>query len=135
MEWIKVLHILCVMGWMTGVFAAPRALIFWRREYDLSGTFGPTGDLTIRIYRFSMGLGVIAILSGIWMAVQWQFPSWAVWKLLVVLVLAAHYGYTGRLVLKAKAGLFPHSDKFLRIFNELSVFMAIGALILVVFKP
>jgi protoporphyrinogen IX oxidase len=135
MEWVKVLHILCVMGWMTGVFAAPRALIFWKREYDRMGEFGPTGDLTVRIYRFSMGLGVIAIISGLWMAVQWQFPSWVVWKLILVIAMAVHYGYTGSLVLKAKQGIFPHSDKFLRIFNELSVLVAIGVLILVVYKP
>jgi len=135
MEWMKVLHILCVMGWMTGVFAAPRALIFWKREYDRMGEFGPTGDLTVRIYRFSMGLGVIAIISGLWMAVQWQFPSWVVWKLILVIAMAVHYGYTGSLVLKAKQGIFPHSDKFLRIFNELSVLVAIGVLILVVYKP
>lgn len=135
MEWVKVVHILCVMGWMTGVFAAPRALIFWKREYDRMGEFGPTGDLTVRIYRFSMGLGVIAIISGLWMAVQWQFPSWVVWKLILVIAMAVHYGYTGSLVLKAKQGIFPHSDKFLRIFNELSVLVAIGVLILVVYKP
>jgi putative membrane protein len=135
MEWVKVLHILCVMGWMTGVFAAPRALIFWKRAYDRMGEFGPTGDLTVRIYRFSMGLGVIAIISGLWMAVQWQFPSWVVWKLILVIAMAVHYGYTGSLVLKAKQGIFPHSDKFLRIFNELSVLVAIGVLILVVYKP
>ena len=135
MEWVKVIHILCVMGWMTGVFAAPRALIFWKREYDSLNSFGPTGDLTVRIYRFSLGLGGIAIISGLWMAIEWQFPSWVLWKLLLVLAMAVHYGYTGALVLKAKRGIFPHSDKFLRIFNELSVLVAIGVLILVVYKP
>lgn len=135
MDWIKVLHILCVMGWMTGVFAAPRALIFWRREYDNLKDFGPTGDLTIRIYRFSLGLGVIAIISGLWLALQWQFPGWVFSKMGLVLLMAVHYGYTGTLVLKARKGIFPHSDRFLRIFNELSVLVAIGVLILVVFKP
>ena len=29
MDWVKIIHILCVMGWMTSIFAVPRALIYW----------------------------------------------------------------------------------------------------------
>jgi len=135
MDWIKVLHLLCVLGWMTGIFSVPRAIIFWKREYAALGAFGPTGDLTIRLYRFSLGLGVIAILSGLWLGWQWGFPTWVWVKLAVVAVLAAHYGWTGRLVLRARRGVFTESDRWLRVFNELSVLGAIGVLILVVFKP
>jgi putative membrane protein len=135
MEWIKVLHLLAVLGWMTGIFAVPRAIIFWKREWARIGEFGPTGDLTVRIYRFSLGLGVIAILSGLWLAWLWGFPLWVWTKLAVVLVLAAHYGWTGRLVLRARKGVFTESDMWLRVFNELSVLGAIAVLFLVVFKP
>ena len=135
MEWVKVLHLLCVLGWMTGIFAVPRAIIFWKREWARLGEFGPTGDLTIRIYRFSLGLGVIAILSGLWLAHLWGFPAWVWAKLAVVVALAAHYGWTGRLVLRARKGIFTESDRWLRVFNELSVLGAIGVLILVVYKP
>lgn len=135
MEWVKVLHLLAVLGWMTGIFAVPRAIIFWKREWQATRDFGPTGDLTIRIYRFSLGLGVIAILSGLWLAWWWGFPGWVWAKLALVAVLAAHYGWTGRLVLRARKGVFTESDMWLRVFNELSVLGAIGVLILVVFKP
>ncbi len=135
MEWVKVLRLLCVMGWMTGIFAAPRALIFWKREWAASGEFGPTGDLTIRIYRFSMGLGVIAILSELYLAYLWGWPTWSLVKIAVVCLLAAHYGWTGRLVLRARKGIFTESDRWLRVYNEISVFGAIGILILVVYKP
>ncbi len=135
MDWVKVVHLLCVMGWMTGVFAVPRAVIYWKREWAAHGTFGPTGDLTIRIYRFSLGLGVIAILSGLWLAYLWGFAPWTLAKLGLVVVLAAHYGWTGRLILRARRGVFTESDLWLRVFNELSVLVAIGVLILVVYKP
>jgi putative membrane protein len=52
-----------------------------------------------------------------------------------VTLLAAHYGWTGRLVLRARKGIFTESDFWLRVFNEISVFGAIGVLIIVVFKP
>jgi putative membrane protein len=135
MDWLKVFHLLCVLGWMTGIFAVPRAIIYWKREFGQLGTFGPTGDLTIRIYRFSLGLGVLAILSGLWLGWYWGYPLWVWAKLGLVLALAAHYGWTGRLVLRARKGIFTESDLWLRIFNEVSVLGAIAVLILVVFKP
>ena len=135
MDWVKIIHLLCVMGWMTSIFAVPRALIYWKREHDRLGEFGPLGDLTIRLYRFSAGLGVIALGTGAWLAHAWGWPGWSLLKLALVLALAAHYGWTGRLVLRARRGVFTESDRYLRIFNEISVFGVIAILWVVVAKP
>ncbi|MGY6548606.1 MAG: CopD family protein [Roseinatronobacter sp.] len=136
MDWLKLLHLLCVMGWMTSIFAVPRALIYWKREYAQRGDFGPLGDLTIRLYRFSAGLGVIAILSGLWLGWQvWGFAPWVILKLVMVGALVAHYAWTGVLVLRARRGEFRESDFWLRVFNEVSVLGAIAVLWVVVFKP
>lgn len=135
MEWVKIVHLLCVMGWMTSIFAVPRALIFWRREYDRLGEFGPLGDLTVRLYRFSAGLGVIALITGLVLAWDWQWPAWVHLKIALVALLAAHYIWTGRLVILAKRGEFGKSDTYLRIFNELSVVAVIAVLWVVVVKP
>jgi len=86
MVWLKIIHILCVMGWMTSVFAVPRALIFWKREYAETQKFGPlmTGgmvirakrgefresDLYLRIFNEISVVGVIAIL---WLVVAKPF--------------------------------------------------------------
>ncbi len=95
MAWVKIIHILCVMGWMTSIFAVPRALIYWRREWDRLGEFGPLGDLTIRLYRFSAGLGVIALGTGLWLGWRvWAFAPWVHLKLALVLLLALHYAWT-----------------------------------------
>ncbi|MDQ2066905.1 CopD family protein [Xinfangfangia sp. CPCC 101601] len=136
MDWIKIIHLLCVMGWMTSIFAVPRALIFWRREWERLGEFGPLGDLTIRLYRFSAGLGVIAAITGFWLAIAyWGFQPWLHLKLTLVAVLAAHYIWTGILVVRAKRGEFGKSDTYLRIFNELSVLAVVAILWAVVVKP
>ncbi|KAA9010509.1 CopD family protein [Histidinibacterium aquaticum] len=135
MLWVKVLHLLCVLGWMTGIFAVPRALIFWKREHVATGGFGPTGDLTIRLFRFSAGLGVIAILSGLWLAWSWGWPAWSLWKAGLVALLLGHYVWTGMLVRRAYLGRFGESDRYLRIYNELSVLVVIAILVLVVYKP
>ena len=59
MDWVKIIHILCVMGWMTSIFAVPRALIYWKRA-AAGGDATQIGELTYRLYRFSSGLGLIA---------------------------------------------------------------------------
>jgi len=135
MAWVKIIHLLCVMGWMTSIFAVPRALIYWKREFDRIGENGPLGDLTFRLYRFSAGLAVIALITGLWLAWDWGFPTWTWVKLVMVLLLAGHYGWTGRLVLRAQKGTFTESDMYLRIFNEVSVVGAIAILWIVVVKP
>ena len=136
MNLIIVIHILCVMGWMTSVFAVPRALIFWKREYAQLGEFGPTGDLTIRLYRFSAGLAVIGILTGLYLGWQiWAFAPWVWLKLALVSLLGAHYIWTGTLVVRARRGDFRESDFYLRVFNEISVLVVLAILATVVYKP
>ena len=135
MIWLKVVHVLCVMGWMTGIFAVPRALIFWHREYDLHGKGGNTGELTIRLFRFSSLLGFIALATGLWLAYDLSFPEWVYAKLVLVILLTIHFSYTGYLVAMARQGNFTKSDRFLRIFNEVSVFVVIAILYVVFAKP
>ncbi|MEZ5799094.1 MAG: CopD family protein [Paracoccaceae bacterium] len=136
MDWLKIIHILCVMGWMTSIFAVPRALIYWRREWDQLGRFGPLGDLTLRLYRFSAGLAVIALITGLWLAIAvWDFAPWVHVKLALVALLAAHYIWTGVLVARARQGRFAQSDLYLRVFNEISVLATIAILWVVVVKP
>lgn len=135
MNWVTIIHILCVMGWMTSIFAVPRALIYWRREWAQLHAFGPLGDLTVRLYRFSGGLAVIAIGTGLWLAWSYGFPGWVWLKLALVTLIAAHYVWTGRLVLRARRGVFGESDFYLRVFNEISVLVVIAILWVVVVQP
>lgn len=136
MDWVKIIHILAVMGWMTSVFAVPRALIYWKREWDRLGEFGPLGDLTYRLYRFSTGLGIVALICGFWLAFEvWGFPPWLHLKLTLVFFLAAQYAWTGKMVAEAKRGEFRYSETFMRIYNEVGVFVTIAILWAVVAKP
>ncbi|AKS47250.1 putative membrane protein [Octadecabacter temperatus] len=136
MDWIKIIHILSVMGWMTSIFAVPRALIYWKRDFAKTGVFGPLGDLTFRLYRFSAGLMVIALLTGIYLgAAVFAFDTWVIVKLGLVALLFIHYMMTGGMVMRAKKGEFRESDMYLRIFNEISVLGVIAILWVVVTKP
>ena len=120
---------------MTSIFAVPRALIYWKREFARLNEDGPTGDLTFRLYRFSTGLGIVAVATGLVLGWHWDFQTWVWVKLVLVALLAAHYTMTGRMVARARKGVFMESDRYLRIFNEISVFGVIGILWVVVTKP
>ncbi|MBV6637209.1 MAG: CopD family protein [Mameliella sp.] len=135
MSWVKIIHLLCVMGWMTSIFAVPRAIIYWKREHARLGENGPLGDLTFRLYRFSFGLGVIAIITGVWYGIWLGWPAWLHLKATLVVLLAAHYLWTGRLVRRAQRVVFTESDMYLRIFNEVSVIGTIAILWVVVAQP
>ncbi|WP_121630372.1 CopD family protein [Tropicibacter alexandrii] len=135
MAWVKIIHILCVMGWMTSIFAVPRALIYWKRDFARTGENGPLGDLTFRLYRFSFGLGVIGIATGIWYGTWLGWPAWLHLKATLVAALAVHYLWTGVLVRRAQRGEFRESDLWLRIFNEVSVIATIAVLWAVVVQP
>jgi putative membrane protein len=136
MDWIKIIHILSVMGWMTSVFAVPRALIYWKRDHVKTGEFGPLGDLPYRLYRFSAGLMILALLTGIYLgAAVFQFAPWVLVKLGLVTLLVVHYLMTGGMVIRAKKGDFRESDFYLRVFNEISVLGIIAILWVVVTKP
>ena len=135
MDWIKVLHLLAVMGWMAGVFVAPRGLIYWKREWAATGLMGPAGELTFRVWRFSAGLMVVALVTGLILAWSWNFAAWIWVKLGFVALLALHYLWTGGMVIRAKRGEFRESDFYLRVYNEVSVLVALVILWVVVFKP
>ncbi len=135
MDWLKILHILCVMGWMTSIFAVPRAFIYWKRA-AAKGQGEQIGELTYRLYRFSTGLGVVAVLSGLYLAWSlWSFAPWTHVKIALVTLLALHYVWTGRILARARRGEFRESDLFLRVFNEISVLGVIAILWVVVAKP
>lgn len=136
MDWVKIIHILCVMGWMTSIFAVPRALIYWKRDHAKTGENGPLGDLTYRLYRFSAGLMVLALITGLWLGWSvWAFDTWVWVKLGLVALLVAHYVMTGRMVMRAQKGEFRESDFYLRAFNEISVVGVVAILWVVVVKP
>ncbi|AGI66407.1 UPF93 family protein [Octadecabacter antarcticus 307] len=140
MDWLKIIHILSVMGWMTSIFAVPRALIYWKRDFANTGEkehqISQIGDLTYRLYRFSAGLMVLALITGIWLgAAVWAFDTWVIVKLALVSLLVAHYMMTGGMVMRARRGTFNESDFYLRVFNEISVVGVIAILWVVVVKP
>ena len=93
-----------------------------------------------KLYRVIMNPSmIVTLVLGIWMVVErwqaYQTHAWLWIKISLVVVLVGYHHYCLKIMNSLAAGQNPHSDKFLRIFNEIPVLLLIPIVILVVFKP
>ena len=137
MLWIKALHIVFIVSWMSGLFYLPRIFVNLALE-----TPGPTTErlLTMarKLYRFTTMLALPAVVFGIWLvALQYgaRMPGWLHAKLFVVFLLLGYHHACGRLLKKFERGANTRGHVFYRWFNEVPVLMLLAITILVVVKP
>ncbi|MTW12433.1 CopD family protein [Pseudoduganella eburnea] len=137
MLWIKALHIVFIVSWMSGLFYLPR--IFVNLAMDTSGPSTERLLLMARkLYRFTTFLALPAVLLGIWLAVlQYgaKMPLWLHAKLFVVLLVIGYHHACGSLLKKFERGANRRGHVFYRWFNEVPVLLLLAIVILVVVKP
>jgi protoporphyrinogen IX oxidase len=140
MLWIKALHIVFIVSWMSGLFYLPRIFVNLAME-----TPGPTTErlLTMarKLYRFTTMLALPAVVFGIWLVwdmwLQYgaKMPGWLHAKLFVVFLLLGYHHACGALLKKFERGANARGHVFYRWFNEVPVLMLLAIVILVVVKP
>jgi len=137
--WLKALHIIFVVTWFAGLFYLPRLFIYHTSATDpISNARFQT--MEGKLYRVIMNPSMIgALVMGIWLfAESWQAYSGQIWiwvKVALVIVLIGYHHYCLRILKAFAEDQQLHSEKFLRIFNELPAGVLILAVILVVVKP
>ena len=116
MLWIKALHIVFIVSWMSGLFYLPR--IFVNLAMDTSG---PSTErlLTMarKLYRFTTMLALPAVGFGIWLvALQYgaKMPGWLHAKLGMVLLLVGYHHACGSLLKKFERGVNTRGHVFYR---------------------
>jgi putative membrane protein len=137
MLWIKALHIVFIVSWMSGLFYLPR--IFVNLAMDTSGPSTERLLLMARkLYRFTTFLALPAVVFGIWLAVlQYgaHMPGWLHAKLFVVFLVIGYHHACGSLLKKFERGANRRGHVFYRWFNEVPVLLLLAIVILVVVKP
>ncbi len=137
--WIKALHVIGMVCWFAGLFYLPRLLV-----YHASATDTVSRErfhvMESKLYRIIMNPAmIVTLLFGIWaFAETWTVYSGTAWiwvKIAGVVALLGYHHYCGRLIRLLQTGANPHSEKFLRIFNEIPAPLLILIVILVVVKP
>ncbi len=144
--WTKSLHLLFVIAWMAAVFYLPRILVNLAEVGDQPAVRERLLLMGRRLYRFGhVMFGLLFVLGLLLWFGHRINPAWwpqvvvgAGWmhaKLSLVALLFAYYIVTARLMKRVQSGGALPSSTALRWFNELPIFLALGAIWLVIAKP
>lgn len=132
---LKVFHILFVIGWMSCLFVLPRAILFWKYAHESGESCEHLRQLCFRLFRFGSLMGVLAIALGVWLWLAFDFKGhWLMVKMVLVALLVVYYFVCGGLVYQAISQSRFKSSFFLRAFNESAVLLVIVILYAVVSK-
>lgn len=137
--WLKAFHIIFVVTWFAGLFYMPRLFVYHCSTTDQEGR-ERFKVMQRKLYRVIMNPSmVLTLVFGIWLFVEsWQAYSTQVWiwiKVALVVALIGYHHYCLKIMKAFAADRQLHSEKFLRIFNEVPALVLIVAVILVVVKP
>lgn len=145
MLWVKSFHIVLVASWFAGLFYLPR--IFVNLAMVPADSVAERARLILmaeKLYRFTVGLGVVALVLGVWLwALLRGVPGfglgagsgWLHLKLVLVLAVLAYQWVCGRLLQHLRAGQSARSHVWFRWFNELPVLLLLAIVVLTVVKP
>ena len=135
--WVKALHIVFVASWFAGLFYLPR--LYVNLALVPPGSVAERARLLLmarKLYRFASLLMVPALVLGLllWLAYG-VGGAWLYAKLAVVLGVIGYHHACARLLRGFEVGTNRRSERWFRVFNEVSVLLFIAAVVLVVVKP
>lgn len=142
MLWIKALHIVFVASWFAGLFYLPRIFVNLAME-DKPIVIERLLLMARKLYRFTTLLSMPAVGLGLWLVLGYglgaageQRIAWWMWaKLLIVVFTLAYHIRCGKLLKQFERGESKLSHRWFRWWNEIPVFLLLGAVILVVVRP
>ena len=139
MLWVKAFHIIFIVCWFSGLFYLPRLFVYHSMSKDQISK----DRFVIMEQKLFWGImtpsAIAAIVFGAWLLVaNWSyFMAW--WwmrvKLGLAILLVAHHFYCWWDMVKLREDSSFKTHVFFRIFNEIPVFILIGAVVLIVVKP
>ena len=137
----KTAHLVFVIAWMATVFYLPRILVNLAEagDGDTVESRAVRARLLLmgrRLYRFGHIMFGLALLLGLALWLHFGISGgWLHAKLLLVVLMLAHYIVGGRWLNGVEAGRPMPSSTALRWFNEVPVLLLIAIVYLVLAKP
>jgi putative membrane protein len=139
--WIKAFHIVFVASWFAGLFYLPR--LFVNLALVAADSVAERERLLLmarKLHRFAgllmwpaLALGLVLWLGyGVGLG---PGNGWLVAKLAVVLAVIGYHHVCSGFLRGFESGINRRSDRWYRVFNELSVLLFAAAVVLVVVKP
>jgi putative membrane protein len=139
--WVKAFHIVFVASWFAGLFYLPR--LFVNLSMVPADSHAERERLLLmarKLYRFSSVLMVPALLLGLWLWLGFGVglgagSGWMHLKLVLVVAVIG-YHHACRVLLRGfEQFANRRSDRWFRVFNELTVLAFAAIVVLVVVKP
>nr|HML30981.1 protoporphyrinogen oxidase HemJ [Hyphomicrobium sp.] len=136
--WIKALHVIAIIAWMSGMLYLPRLFV-----YHADAPVGSPQSETFKIMEarllniITTPAMVVAWVLGLWLAWQggfWSAP-WLHAKLALVLALSGLHGYLSAATRAFREDRNTKPARHWRIVNEIPTVLMFGIVILVIVKP
>ena len=137
--WVKAFHIVFVSSWFAGLFYLPR--LFVNLAMVPADSHAERERLLLmarKLYRFSSMLMVPALVLGLWL---WlgvgigKGQGWMHVKLLLVVGAVGYHHACRSMLRKFEQFGNKRSEKWFRVFNEVTVLLFALTVVLVVVKP
>jgi len=135
--WVKAFHVVFVASWFAGLFYLPR--IFVNLATVPADSHAERERLLLmarRLYRFASLLMIPAIVLGLWLWLGWGVGGGWLHAKLVLVAAVIGYHHACRSLLRGFEQLANRrSQRWYRVFNEVSVLLFAAIVVLVVVKP
>jgi putative membrane protein len=139
--WIKAFHIVFVASWFAGLFYLPR--LFVNLAMVAPDSHAERERLLLmarKLYRFASLLALPALALGLWMWLGYGVgrgpgSGWMHLKLTLVLGVIGYHHMCRALLRQFEQMANKRSERWFRVFNEVSVLLFIAIVLLVVLKP
>jgi putative membrane protein len=135
--WLKAFHVVFLVTWFAGLFYLPRLFV-----YHAAATDAVSRERFVvmerRLYVMTTIGGGLTLLFGILMVVMapaYLAQGWLHAKLTLVLLVIGYQIWCRVLMAALREGRNRHSQRWLRLFNEVPALLLIGIVILAVVKP
>lgn len=141
MLWVKAFHIVFVAAWFAGLFYLPR--IFVNLASVPADSHAERERLLLmarRLYRFAYILMVPALVLGLLLWLYYGIGrgpgnGWMHAKLLLVVSTIGYHHFCGAILRKFEQFANRRSERWFRVFNEVTVLLFAAIVVLVVVKP
>jgi putative membrane protein len=138
MLWVKAFHIVFVASWFAGLFYLPRLFVNLAMvPPDSHAERERLLMMARKLYRFASLLMVPALLLGLWLWWGWQRGAggWLHAKLVLVVLVIGYHHACRSLLRKFEQFANRRSERWFRVFNEVSVLLFAGIVVLATVKP
>jgi protoporphyrinogen IX oxidase len=139
MLWVKAFHIVFVASWFAGLFYLPR--IFVNLASVPADSHAERERLLMmarRLYRFAGMLMLVAVALGLMLWLYYGIGrgnGWMHAKLALVVATIGYHRGCGVLLRRFEQFANRRSERWFRVFNEVSVLLFAATVVLVVVKP